>query len=189
MRKRYAALTGGLAALMICVAAAPANATGVYRGQYENTDSYIGDSCGFTVQVESESSGAYSVRTGTNRNESYYFLSNNYTYRNVYTNPANGKSFVLRGNGIIHDTRATRVEGTIFEIASIEAGQPFTLEDSAGNVVLQDHGVVRFRMLVDTYGDAQPGGIILDIFDVQVSGPHESFDAELCQVVDGLIGS
>ena len=77
---------------------------------------------------------------GKNGDESAFFVSDNYSYRQVHTNLDTGEWFVVRGNGLFTDVKATRVEGSIFEYVTVEAGQPFVVEDSAGNVVLRDRG-------------------------------------------------
>jgi hypothetical protein len=48
--------------------------------------------------------------------------------------------------------------GSIFEFRFVEAGQPFVVEDSDGNVVARNSGSVHGRYLFDTGGDDEPGG-------------------------------
>ena len=58
----------------------------------------------------------------------------------------------------MHETKATHVSGTIFEFTSVNAGQPFVVRDSDGNLILRDRGVIRQVIQVDTLGDVVPGG-------------------------------
>jgi hypothetical protein len=65
---------------------------------------------------------------------------------------------VVRGRLTFNEVGATRVEGSIFEFRTVEAGQPFVVEDSDGNLVARNRGSVHIRYLFDTQGDDEPGG-------------------------------
>ena len=177
---------GVLAALV--VAAVPVGATVIDRGRYSHTDSFSYDDCGFLVEVSVEFGGVFRIRQGKNKNSSAFFLMDNFYYREIHTNPETGEWLVMRGNGVFNETRAQRVEGTIFKFSSIEAGQPFVLEDSSGDVVLRDRGVIRRAILFDTEGDDEPGGTEIEILEEVVKGPHPGFFADHCDVIDDLIG-
>ncbi|WP_446219964.1 carboxylesterase family protein [Micromonospora sp. IBHARD004] len=175
--------------VVIGVTAVPAGATVVDQGHYSGTESSTYNDCGYPVQVQAEFSGNYVIRAGEHDNQSAFFVTDNYSYREVHTNLDTGEWFVLRGNGVFHDIRATRVEGSVFEFESVEAGQPFVVEDSAGNVVLRDRGAIRYRTLFDTGGDDEPGGTFLEFLGAQVSGPHPGFFAGFCRIAGDLIGT
>jgi hypothetical protein len=155
--------------------AGAAEAAVIERVHYSDTFSDVYFDCGFPVEVEGEFSGTTHLRVGKGKTESAFFLHDNYQYREVHTNPANGKFFVVYGNGLFHETKAIRVEGSIFQFNAIDAGQPFTVEDQEGNVLLRDRGVVRFTILFDTQGDDVPGGIFIEELDVSFGGPHPGF--------------
>jgi hypothetical protein len=72
---------------------------------------------------------------------------------------------------------------------TIQAGQPFVVYNSDGQVVLRDRGVIRFTYLFDTLGDNEPGGVFVQDVDVRVNGPHPGFDADFCDIARSLIGS
>ena len=163
----------GCAALLVPGVAA--DATVIEQQHYEGTFSDFYLDCGFRVEVEGEFSGTAHLRVGKGKTESAFFLHDNYQFREVHTNPANGKFFVLYGDGVFQETRATRVEGSIFRFSQIDAGRPFTVEDQDGNVLLRDRGVVRFTILFDTQGDDVPGGIFIETLDVSFGGPHPGF--------------
>jgi hypothetical protein len=61
------------------------------------------------------------------------------------------------------------------------------IEDSDGNLVSRDRGVLRRTILFDTGGDQEPGGTFVELVDLRLSGPHESF-GRLCDVAAELIG-
>lgn len=168
---------------------APAGATVVEKGHYSGTDSFFYDDCGFPVQVEVEFSGVFRIREGKHKNETAFFAHDNYSYREVHTNVDTGEFFVVSGNGNFNEVKATRVEGSVFKFTSVNAGQVFTVEDSEGNVVLRDRGVIRETILFDTGGDNLPGGTFIESIDVQVNGPHPGFFVDFCEVAADLIGS
>jgi hypothetical protein len=72
---------------------------------------------------------------------------------------------------------------------SIEAGQPFVIEDADGKVVLRDRGVIRNTYLFDTLGDGQTGGSFVEELKFVVRGPHPSFDADQCAIAAELTGA
>lgn len=175
-------------ALMI-VSAAPAMATVVERDRYsfDFSDTY-GD-CGFEVDVEGAQSGHLRIRAGKGKTDTAFFLRDNYTYTETHTNVDSGAFLTIEGNGVFNEVRATRVEGNVFEFTAVEAGQPFVVYDSDGNLVLRDRGVVRYHVLFDTGGDDVPGGEVLDI-SAELRGPHPGFDSDFCgDIISPLIGS
>src|SRR5918994_411231 len=101
--------------------AGAAEAAVIERVHYSDTFSDVYFDCGFPVEVEGEFSGTFHLRVGEGKTESAFFLHDNYQYREVHTNPANGKFFVVYGNGLFHETKAIRVEGSIFQFNAIEA--------------------------------------------------------------------
>ena len=106
----------------------------------------------------------------------------------MLTNPDTGKRFVIRGHGVFHDTNATHVSGNIYEFTAIEAGQPFILEDAAGNVIVRDRGVIRHTALFDTLGDGVPSAEFIEETSTIVHGPHPGFadDLPFCEIAAEL---
>jgi len=185
VRSIVAVITTGV----LLFGSAPAGATVFEKGHYSGTDSFSYDDCGFPVQVEVEFSGVFVIREGKHKNETAFFAHDNYSYRETHTNLDTGEFFVIYGNGNFIETKATRVEGSVFEFTGVNAGQVFTVEDSAGNVVLRDRGSIRETILFDTGGDEVPGGTFIESIDVQVNGPHPGFDVDFCEIATDLIGS
>ena len=79
-----------------------------------------------------------------------FLVKDTYKYRDVLTNSETGEWFVIRGKAVFHEIKATQVSGDIYEFTAIEAGQPFVIEDSDGNVVVRDRGVIRRTALFPT---------------------------------------
>ena len=174
-------------AACVAVGAAPAGATVVEKGHYSGTDSFSYSDCGFPIDVAAEFSGVFRIRQGKGKDASAFFLHDNFSYREVHTNRDTGEFFVVTGNGVFNETRATRVEGNIFDFNSIEAGQPFTVTDSDGNVVLRDRGVARETLRFDTQGDNVPGGVPIAVLSFEAAGPHPGLDFD-CEDIAALIG-
>ena len=76
-----------------------------------------------------------------------------FAYTETWLNPATGEWFVIRGHLLVNEVEATHVEGSIFLFRFVEAGQPFVVEDSDGNVVERNTGLVHGTYLFDTLGD------------------------------------
>lgn len=144
--------------------------------------------CGFPVDVAGSATGTFVLREGKNKDEGVFPYTSQYRFSETWTNPQNGKWFVIRGNGVVNEVKATRVEGSIFLFQIVDAGQPFIVEDSDGNVVARNSGSVFGSFLFDTEGDDVPGGIYLEFFEPRISGPHPSLDKHPCDYAVELIG-
>jgi hypothetical protein len=166
-----------------------ASATVIEQEHYSGTDSFSFDDCGFTLDVQSEFHGQALLRV--DKGGEAFLVKDKFWYRDVYTNPDTGKWFVVRGNGLFHEIKATQVSGTIYEFVAVEAGQPFVLEDSAGNVLVRDRGVIRHTALFDTLGDGTPGAVFLEETETLVHGPHPGFadDFPFCEIAADLTGA
>lgn len=185
--RRLAGTLGVTAALGL--GGAPVLATTQDREFFSGTDSFSYSDCGFPVDVEVTFSGHEHVRV---LKGGQAFLGHvNVRFEEVHTNRQTGKWFVLRGKSLFHEISGTHVEGNIYEFEAIEAGQPFVVEDSDGNVVVRDRGVIRFRSLFDTLGDGMPGGELVADLGAVVHGPHEGFseDFDFCGMVEELTGA
>ena len=182
----------GIAALVVMVVfvlgALPAGATIFEKGRFVDEYLFSYDDCGFPVEVEGTATGQYRIRQGKGKTASAFFLRTTFSYREVHTNTETGEWFVARGHGVFNEVKATRVEGTVFKFSAIEAGQPFVVENSAGEVVLRDRGRIRYTILFDTEGDDVPGGVEVEFLGADVRGPHPGFDADFCEIASDLIG-
>lgn len=177
-----------VAAASLVLGVSPAGTTIFEKGRFSDEFSFTYDDCGFPVSVEATDRGQYRIRQGKGKTASAFFLRVTHSYREVHTNTETGEWFVVRGRRTFNEVKATRVEGTIFKFVAIEAGQPFVVENSAGEIVYRDRGVIRFTILFDTQGDNVPGGEEVEFLGAKVSGPHPGFDAEFCEIANDLIG-
>ena len=176
----------GIAAC-VAVGATPAGATVFEKGRYSGTESFSYTDCGFPVDVAEEFSGVFRIREGKGKNAGAFFAHDNYSYREVHTNRDTGESFVVTGDGVFNETRARRIEGTIFEFRAIDAGRPFTVTDSDGNVIVRDRGIVRQTILFDVGNDNVPGGTFIEETSFETGGPHPGLDFG-CEDISALIG-
>jgi hypothetical protein len=183
----------GLAALAVVVVLAfgthQAGAVVIGKEHYSGTDSDSFDDCGFTLDVEVTFHGVASLRVL--KGGQAFLARDNFSYVETYTNPETGGWFVIRGNALFHETKGTRVGGDVYKFVQLESGQPFTVVDSDGNVVIRDRGNIRRTILFDTLGDGVPGGIELEELDLRISGPHPGFGDEFdfCAVAADLTGA
>lgn len=167
--------------VMLAISAAGfASATQIEREKYSGEDAFSYDDCGYWIDVEVTFSGTFHIRAGKGDDESAFFAHDNYEYREVHTQRDTGDAFVISGNGVFQETKATRIEGNVFEFTSVNAGQPFRVYDGDGNLVLRDRGVIRETILFDTLGDETPGGTFLASIAFDVHGPHPGIDFDSC---------
>jgi hypothetical protein len=175
------------AAALTAVAAAPTQATVVEKGRFTDETYGFSYDCGFPVEVTGVASGNFRLRAGTGDDESAFFALDRLSYHEIHTNADTGEWFSVRGRFLENEITATRVEGSIFEFATIKAGPVALIEDSAGNLVAKDRGVIRRTILFDTLGDQEPGGEFVDLVSLELSGPHASF-GNLCDIAAELTG-
>ena len=178
--------------LLALCCAAPARATVVDRGTFAESESDVPENvCGIDLVRDSTFSGSFRIRVDKQSGGQAFFQRLNFEFRDVFTNPANGRSMTFEGRSLTSEIGATQVAGNVYSFTVVEAGQPFTVRDGSGNVVLRDRGVLRHRVLFDTLGDGTPGGITLEDEVVGVGGPHPGFDQteeEFCAMVTALVG-
>jgi hypothetical protein len=174
---------------VVLLGGTPAEATIVERGHYSDDYSFDYSDCGLDVAVEGTASGHFRIRAGKGKTDTAFFLNDNFPYTETHTNVETGAFLTITGNGVFNEVKATRVEGTIFELEAVEAGQPFRVYDSDGNLVLRDRGSRRHRILFDTLGDDMPGGEVIFEFPTEVHGAHPGFDTDFCEIIRPLIGS
>jgi hypothetical protein len=177
------------AAAALLVTVTPASATILERSVYTNHYEFSYDDCGFPVDVAGDVEQRYRIRTGTGPDEGAFFLRNRYSLTETQTNPETGAFVTIEAHDLYNEVKASRLSGSVFEFAAIDAGQPFSLYDSNGDLVLRDRGSIRFRVVFDTLGDDEPGGEVVTEFDPRLNGPHPSFDADWCAIIAPLIGS
>jgi hypothetical protein len=163
--------------------------TNVERYHYANIFSY--NDCGPTVNVSGDNTGVFELRF--QKLGWPPFLSDDYEYHLVSTNPANGKWFREDGFALYRDMRITHVKGTIFKFVSKETGRPYTLTDMHGNRVFADFGTLVTTFRVDTKGDDAlwndqfiEGSFKL----VRETGKHPAFhfQGDFCDIIRDLLG-
>jgi hypothetical protein len=176
-----------VAALLTALVAAPAQATVRERIRSQSEWSFV-ENCGFPVQVTGSGSELFIIREGKNKDDRAFPVLVNFTYSETWTNLETGDWFVIRGDALFNEVEATHVEGSIFEFRFVQAGQPFVVEDSDGDVVARDRGSVHVTYLFDTGGDDEPGGEWVADLSERVAGPHPSLDKSPCDYADELIG-
>ena len=169
-----------LGVVLALTAAATVSATIYERERYAGEDTYSYDDCGFWIDVDVTFSGSFHIRTGKGKDASAFFAHDNYELREVHTRRDTGQTFILRANGVFNETKATRVEGNVFEFTSVNAGQPFVVTDSDGNILVRDRGVIRETILFDTLGDDTPGGEFIASIAFDVHGPHPGLTFDGC---------
>jgi hypothetical protein len=186
---RALCVIAGLAVAAMLALGAPAGATVIGQEHYSGTDTYSFNDCGFWLDAESEFYGQILFRVDPGGEA--FLVKDKFWYRDVLTNRDTGEWFVLRGNGLFHETKAKHIEGNVYEFTAVEAGQPFVIEDSAGKVIVRDRGVIRHTAIFDTLGDGVPSAEFIEETHTSVHGPHPGFadDFPFCEIAAELTGA
>lgn len=179
-----AALALTLSSVLTLALAAPTLGTIFERGQFAGTDTFSYECDGFDVAGEVEFAVRFHLRTGKGANDDAFFQHDTFRVTEIHTHSETGQVLIVSGHGVNQEVKATRVDGSVFEFTSIQAGQPLVVRDEAGNLLLRDRGVIRFVYLFDTLGDDVPGGEFIADVDVQVRGPHPGFFIDICSLFD-----
>jgi len=172
--------------------AASAIAAPLEREHYSGSDEGVWDDCGPTLHFEVTFRGLFILKEGR-AGDPTPFLTDNYEWHTINSNPANGKWFSERGQGTYKDLRITNLHDTVYRFVAQESGSPYRIRTSDGRIVVTDRGLLRYTFDVDTKGDDDLSN------DEFLSGPdlladhgsHAVFhmtSEEYCAIVNDLLG-
>jgi dienelactone hydrolase len=178
-RRMRALGIAGSALMAATLATGSATATIVERQTFADSYSFTGWDCGYPMEVQGSFSDELQVRLD-NKNADIAYFTTRHSFKETWT-AEDGRSFSLAGHNLWKDIRAKRVEGQRYDFTFHESGQPVTITDSSGKVVARDRGTASFFYTVDlaTGAGADTGS--------RVSGPHPTFDMDLCLIVASLV--
>lgn len=144
----------GVAAAVLMATATETSAEIIEKEEFEFTDSGEREVCGLLIEYDVVEKGRVMIREGRPGTPTEFWAWQG-TFREVLTNPENGKFIVITGRYNNRDVSATLVEGETYRYRFHIAGQPFVVTDSTGKVVYRENGLRVF----DVYFDyARPEG-------------------------------
>jgi hypothetical protein len=184
---RRPAVAAVAASLLALAMAGPAGAATILHDHYSDDYAFSHDDCGFTVDVAGHDEGVAHLRVGKGDLGTAFFLHDNYSFLETWTRHDTGAWIAIGGNGLFNETKAVPVPGAepfTFAFTSINAGQPFTVWDSDGNVIVRDRGVIQQVIQFNTNGDDVPGGEFVADVSFSVAGPHPGLDLDVCTLLD-----
>jgi hypothetical protein len=180
--RRLLAMASLVVLIALLAIAGPASATTILRERYAE-DYAFSYTCGSVeITVEGHVEGIVQFRVGTGRFAGAFFAHDNFAFSEVHTNP-DGEILVISGNGVFQETRAVALGDNRFAFSSRVAGQPFTVRDADGNLLVRDRGVIRETIIFDTLGDETPGGIFIEGVSFDVAGPHDGLGFDTCDIL------
>ena len=171
-------------ALVAMALAGPAQAAPLEWEHYSGTDSYDFADCGFVIHDDVVFEGVFMLKAPTTAGAPPRYFDN---YHVIETLSANGRTATIEHQGLYKDLKITQVEGTIYEFVAIESGQPFTVRDADGNVLLRDRGVLVYTFQVDTKGDTDlDNDEFIDGTNsvLKDAGAHPGFYIDFCEQAD-----
>ena len=190
---RVLAVGAACAVGLVGLCASPAGAEPLEREHYsdQESDTFTDTECGapITIDYVGEFSGVFMLKRGRGGDPTPLFF-DNYSGVETFTNVANGETATIRHQGLFKDVRAEHVEGTVYRFTAIETGRPVVVFGPDGQRLTFDRGRIRYTVLVDTQGDADPSNDVFlgDEREPDVAGPHPIFvgDVDFCDLLDLL---
>jgi hypothetical protein len=171
-----------VALLATLLVAGSASATTGFRDRYAEDYAFTYQCGAVEVSVVGHVEGLAQVRVGKGEQETAFFAHDNFAFSETHTNP-DGDVLVISGNGLFQETRAVPLGGNLFAFNAVLAGQPLTVRDGEGNLVVRDRGVIRQTVIFDTLGDDTPGGIFVEQVSFEVAGPHDGLGFDTCSIL------
>jgi hypothetical protein len=168
------------AALLTLTLAIPVRAAPIEYEHYSGTDSFDFDDCGFVIHDEVVFEGVFMLKAPSTDGAPPRYFDN---YHAIETLTANGRTATIEHQGLYKDLHITLVEGTIYQFVAKESGQPYTVRDGDGNLLLRDRGVLFTTFQVDTKGDTDLSN---DVFIdgswslLKDAGSHPGFYIDFC---------
>jgi dienelactone hydrolase len=169
----------GSALIALTMATGSASATIVDRHNESGPYEFTAWDCGYPMEVEGLFSDDIQVRAD-NRNADIAYFTDRHSFKETWT-AEDGRSFTLSGHNLYKDIKAKRVDGQLYAFTFHISGQPVTVTDSSGKVIAQDRGNVSFFYTVDLSNGAGTDT------GSRLSGPHPTFDMDLCLIVAPLV--
>jgi hypothetical protein len=175
MKKR---LMSALAAAVLTVTAlavpTAAHAKPEAFDRYSGSESVDVDHCGFTMHVDVTYEGLFMMKS--NKDGPALWMDNYYALETV---TANGRTLTIEHQGMLKDTSIEHIQGTIYQVEAMEAGQPTVARDEDGNVLLRDRGLLRFTFQWDTT-DPERIDIGSSFELLSEHGSHPAFFTDFC---------
>jgi hypothetical protein len=194
VRKLLVLICGAVLGGSLLGVGAPAQARphgDVYSAEhYDNPYSFTDDGCDITFEVTGRATGYEVIYNVPGSDGQAFFDDNRYRYREVWTNPANGRKAYVSGHARFREVKAEHVDGDVWRFLSVTTGKPFVVKNDQGRTVLAEYGRLVLSQLFDTLGDSQPGGEGLDVTVVSSSGnwPTWEPDFDFCALVETVLG-
>ena len=160
---------------------------GPFGGPYEFTNE---DCPGLPFEVKGRDRGYEVLYIVPGSDGQAFLLHERYRFREVWTNPANGKKAYVSGHHKFREVKATHVEGNVWRFLSVLKGKPFVVKNARHKTVLAEWGKLVLSSDFDTLGDSQPGGELVSQTILKSKGnwPTWEEDFDFCALVDRVIG-
>lgn len=170
---------------------------------FEDQGTFDPECEGLDVRVRYHAQGVESIRRVRGSDGQAFFQKLRVRFRETWMQAETEEVlFHFRGAFLLKEVSAVRVRksdvprryvpegglvGPIFRFTTREiAGRVVT--DPDGTLLYHEGGLVRSKVLFDTRGDREPGGILLNERVVRTIGPHPLRNVDLCDVAADQAG-
>lgn len=188
-------LAGGIGAAVLIVGAAvaPAQARPVESGSF--SDSFAETiECGTrSLELDATIVGTYDIKDSTPKTGGQFFrFSQTAEFNGTFTDPDpdTGGTFTEYWRTNFREGPGTVIsdDGHLFRWQTKESGVWDVFRDSSGKVVYRNTGTVVVNWEGDTLGDSVPGAVILSEDFERTSGHFPTFDMDICQIAESILG-
>jgi dienelactone hydrolase len=170
-------------AMLVAMAwgSAPASAAIIEHSKFGGPYDFVDWSCGYAISVAGVDSHNVLIRADK-KADGIVFVTDNYEYRETWTGP-DGRWFTVSGNALAKDVKAESLGGTLYKFTFHNAGQPTTITDSSGALVVRERGSISFSYTIDLADGT------FNFVGARASGPHALFDVDACYILAPLVGT
>ena len=180
--RRLRAMSAVIAAVLVMtMGSGAASAAGGDWTHSTNSYDFVHWDCGYPVRVVGTES--HSVKTRVDKKlPGVSYVTDKFEFSEVWTAP-DGRWFTLSGHGVNKDKKGKSVGGSVYQFAFKVSGQPMTITNSSGVVVLRDRGTLTFDYTIDLADGT------FTFLGVRIRGPHPIFETGTCKSAAPLIGT
>jgi hypothetical protein len=183
----------GAAVLIGGAAVAPAQARPIESGAFSVPVTETIECGNRSLELDATIVGTYVIKDSTPKTGGQFFkFSQAAEFNGTFTDPdpVTGGTFTEYWRTNFREGPGTIIseDGQIAKYQTKESGIWDVFRDSSGKVAYRNTGTVVTDWTADTHGDGVPGATVLSEEFVRTSGHFPTFDTDICQIAESILG-